>query len=82
MNVFNNVIYLVGSITTILSIVLCVVLMITRKSKNEKGERIELENKSKENPWSLGTCIAGVFVAGTGVALMYAPADLVGYIDQ
>ena len=82
MNVFNNVIYFVGSITTILSIVLCVVLMITCKSKNEKGERIELENKSKENPWSLGTWIAGVFVAGTGVALMYAPADLVGYIDQ
>ena len=70
MNVFNNVIYLVGSITTILSIVLCVVLMITHKSKNEKGERIELENKSKEKPWSLRTWIAGVFFAGTGVALM------------
>lgn len=82
MNVFNNIIYLIGSITTIISIMLCIVLMIIHKSKNDKGERIELENKSKEKPWSIGTWIAGVFVAGTGVALMYAPGDLVGYIGQ
>lgn len=82
MDVFNNIVYLVGSITTIISIVLCFVLFFVCKSKNSKGERIVLDNKSTEAPWSLGTWIAGVFVAGTGVALMYAPGDLVGYIKE
>ena len=58
------------------------VLFFTKKSRNEKGERIELDSKTTEKPWSLGTWIAGVFVAGTGVALMYAPGDLVGYIKE
>ena len=82
MDVFNNIVYLVGSITTIISIVLCFVLFFKCKSKNSKGEKIVLDNKSEEAPWSLGTWIAGVFVAGTGVALMYAPGDLVGYIKE
>ncbi len=82
MDVFNNIVYLVGSITTIISIVLCFVLFFVCKSKNSNGERITLDNKSSEAPWSLGTWIAGVFVAGTGVALMYAPGDLVGYIKE
>ena len=82
MDIFNKVVYLVGSVTTILSIILCLSLFFACKSKNAKGERIELDNKTKEKPWSLGTWIAGVFVAGTGVALMYAPGDLVGYIGQ
>jgi len=82
MNALNNTIYLIGSITTLVCIVLCLVLFIKCKSKNAKGERIELENKTREAPWSLGTWIAGVFVAGTGVALMYATGDLVGYIGQ
>lgn len=52
------------------------------KSRDEKGKRIEIDNNSSEQPWSLGTWIAGVFVAGTGVALMYAPGDLVGYTNE
>ena len=82
MDVFNNIVYLVGSLTTIVSIILCLVLFFKCKSKNSKGEKIVLDNNSKEAPWSLGTWIAGVFVAGTGVALMYAPGDLVGYINE
>ncbi len=80
MNVFNTVIYMLGSITTLCCVVLCCVLFFACKSKTAEGERIVLDNKSPETPWSLGTWIAGVFVAGTGVALMYAPGDLVGYI--
>lgn len=82
MDMFNRIIYLVGALTTVASIILCFVLFFVCKSKNVKGERIELDNKSSEAPWSLGTWIAGVFVAGTGVALMYAPSDLDGYIKQ
>lgn len=82
MEIFNNVVYLIGSVTTLLSIVLCFILFFACKSRNAKGERIELENKTTEEPWSLGTWLAGVFVAGTGVALMYAPGDLVGYIKE
>ena len=81
METINSIVYIIGSVTTLASIVLCFVLFFACKSKNEKGERIEIENNTKEAPWSLGTWIAGVFVAGTGVALMYAPGDLVGYID-
>lgn len=82
MNTLNLIIYLIGSITTIVCIILCFVLFFTCKSKNAKGERKELDNQTKEKAWSLSTWIAGVFVAGTGVALMYAPGDLVGYIKQ
>lgn len=80
MNVFNTIIYLLGSLTTLCCVVLCCVLFFLCKSKTAAGERIVLKNKSPERPWSLGTWIAGVFVAGTGVALMYAPGDLVGYV--
>ena len=82
MNVFNIIVYGIGSITTIVSIVFCLVLFFACKSKDDKGKRIELESKTTEKPWPLGTWIAGVFVAGTGVALMYAPGDLVGYIEK
>ncbi len=82
MDVFNHIVYFVGSVTTMVCIVLCIVLFFAKKSKNAKGERNELENHSSEKPWPLGTWIAGVFVAGTGVALMYAPGDLVGYIKE
>ncbi len=82
METFNKVVYWIGSLTTLVCIVLCMVLFFTKKSRNEKGERIELDSKTTEKPWSLGTWIAGVFVAGTGVALMYAPGDLVGYIKE
>ena len=82
MDVFNRLVYLIGSLTTVASIVLCLVLFFACKSKNEKGERVVLDNKSPEEPWPLGTWIAGVFVAGTGVALMYAPGDLVGYVKE
>ena len=82
MEIFNNIVFLIGSITTVVSIVLCIVLFVVSRSRNAKGERIELVSKTSEQPWSLGTWIAGVFVAGTGVALMYAPGDLVGYVQQ
>ncbi len=82
LDAFNTAVYWIGSVTTLICIVLCFVLFCTKKSKNEKGERIELESKTTEKPWSLGTWIAGVFVAGTGVALMYAPGDLVGYVKE
>lgn len=82
MELFNTIVYWIGSLTTLICIVLCIVLFFAKKSKNEKGERIELDSKTTEKPWSLGTWIAGVFVAGTGVALMYAPGDLVGYIKE
>lgn len=82
MDIFNRIVYFIGAVTTALSIILCFVLFFACKSRNAKGERIELDNKSPEAPWPLGVWIAGVFVAGTGVALMYAPGDLVGYVQQ
>ena len=82
MEVFNGIIYFVGSITTLICVVICIALFIRCKSRDEKGKRIELDNATAEKPWELGTWVAGVFVAGTGVALMYAPGDLVGYVDQ
>lgn len=82
MDTFNRMVYLIGSITTMISIVLCLVLFFVCRSKDSQGERIVLDNQSSEAPWSLGTWIAGVFVAGTGVALMYAPGDLAGYINE
>ncbi len=82
MDIFNRIVYFIGAVTTALSIILCFALFFACKSRNAKGERIELDNKSPEAPWPLGVWIAGVFVAGTGVALMYAPGDLVGYVQQ
>ena len=82
MDTLNMIVYLIGSFMTLASIALCLVLFFSCKSKNARGERVEIDNKSPEDPWPLGTWIAGVFVAGTGVALMYAPADLVGYIKE
>ena len=82
MNTFNSIVYFLGAMTTVLCIVLCLVLFFSCKSRDKNGRRIELDSKSSEKPWSLGTWIAGVFVAGTGVALMYAPGDLVGYVQQ
>jgi len=82
LELFNKFVYLLGSLTTVVCIVLCLVLFFVCKSRDEKGRRIELTSKSPEKPWPLGIWIAGVFVAGTGVALMYAPGDLVGYIQE
>ena len=82
MDLLNNIVYLLGALTTVASIVLCLVLFFACKSRDENGERIELDSKTTEPPWPLGVWIAGVFVAGTGVALMYAPGDLVGYVKQ
>ncbi len=82
MDLLNNIVYLLGALTTIASIVLCLVLFFACKSRDENGKRIELDSKTTEQPWPLGVWIAGVFVAGTGVALMYAPGDLVGYVQQ
>lgn len=82
MEILNRAIFLIGSVTTVVCIVLCMVLFLACKSKNVNGERIILDNKSLEQPWTLGTWIAGVFVAGMGVGMMYAPSDLVGYINE
>ena len=82
MDLLNDIVYLLGAVTTAASIVLCLVLLFACKSRDEKGNRIELDSKTTEQPWPLGVWIAGVFVAGTGVALMYAPGDLVGYVQQ
>lgn len=82
MDTFNKLVYLIGAFTTIISIVLCLVLFFVCKSKDLKGERVVLDNKSSEASWPLGTWVAGVFVAGTGVALMYAPGDLIGYVNE
>ena len=82
MDAFNLIVYIVGSVTTAVCIVLCLVLFFTCKSRDEQGRRIELDCNTSEAPWPLGLWIAGVFVAGTGVALMYAPADLVGYVKE
>ena len=82
MDLFNNIVYFIGSCTTLVCIVLCLVLFFACKSKDKDGRRIELESSTPEAPWPLGLWIAGVFVAGTGVALMYAPGDLVGYVQQ
>ena len=82
MNTFNHFVYLIGAVTTVASILLCFILFFCCKSKDQNGKRIELDNRSPEAPWPLGVWIAGVFVAGTGVALMYAPGDLVGYVQQ
>lgn len=82
MDMLNELVFFIGAVTTIACIILCLILFFVCKSRNAKGERIELDSKTLEKPWPLGTWIAGVFVAGTGVALMYAPGDLVGYIEQ
>ena len=82
MDAFNLIVYIVGSVTTAVCIVLCLVLFFTCKSRDEQGRRIELDCNTSEAPWPLGLWIAGVFVAGTGVALMYAPGDLVGYVKE
>lgn len=82
MEQLNILIYLMGSITTVICIILCLILCVRCKSKDESGNRIELDNNTSEKTWTLGTWIAGVFVAGTGVALMYAPGDLVSYTQQ
>ena len=82
MNIFNTIVYLIGSITTVICIVVCLVLFFATKQKKKDGTRNELTNNSQEKPWSLGVWIAGVFVAGTGVALMYAPSDIVGYVNE
>lgn len=82
MNIFDKIIYLVGAITTIVCVALCIVLFFTIKSKKKNGDRNELDNGTQEKTWPLSTWIAGVFVAGTGVALMYAPSDLIGYIKE
>ena len=79
---FNSFVYFVGSAMTVVCILLCAFLFFACKSRDASGKRIELDSKSPEAPWPLGLWIAGVFVAGTGVALMYAPADLVGYIGE
>lgn len=82
METLNTIIYLMGSITTVICIFLCIGLYARCKSKDANGNRIELDNNTSEKSWTLGTWIAGVFVAGTGVALMYAPGDLVSYTQQ
>ena len=82
MEAFNLFVYIVGSVMTAVCIVLCLVLFFACKSRDAQGRRIELESSTPEAPWPLGLWIAGVFVAGTGVALMYAPADLVGYVRE
>ena len=82
MELFNNIVYFIGSCTTLVCIVLCLVLFFSCKSRDKEGRRIELESSTPEAPWPLGLWIAGVFVAGTGVALMYAPGDLVGYVQE
>ena len=82
MEIFNNIIYFTGASITLICIILCMMLAIVCKSKNSEGERIELNSNSTEQKWPLGTWIAGVFVAGTGVALMYAPSDLIGYVKE
>lgn len=82
MDTFNLFVYIVGALTTAVCIVLCMVLFFACPSRDGKGKRIELDSASSEQPWPLGLWIAGVFVAGTGVALMYAPADLVGYVKE
>ena len=82
MDIFNKVVYFAGALTTVISIAICIILFFACRSKNTDGRRLELDNDTDENPWTLGTWIAGVFVAGMGVGMMYAPSDLVGYIDQ
>ncbi len=82
MDAFNMIVYIIGSVATVACIVLCLVLFFCCKSRDAQGRRIELESGTSEEPWPLWTWIAGVFVAGTGVALMYAPADIVGYVRE
>lgn len=79
--IISQCIYWIGSLTTLLCVVICICLLFS-KSRKKEGERIELNSNAPEKPWSLGAWIAGVFVAGTGVALMYAPGDLVGYVNK
>ena len=82
MNIFNLCVFWCGSITTVICIIVCMWLFFKCKSRDNTGNRVVLDNNTAENPWPLGTWIAGVFVAGTGVALMYAPSDLIGYVKQ
>lgn len=79
---FKLITFLIGSCVTIVCLLLSIYLFIRGDKKDSKGNKILLTNGKDIAPWPLGTWIAGVFVAGTGVALMYAPGDLVGYIKQ
>lgn len=80
---FNNIISFTGASATVLCILGCVLLFIAKKSKTPLGTLIVIDNKSADKPWNLGTWIAGIFIAGMGVALICnVPGDLVGYLDQ
>lgn len=69
--------YLVGSCITVTCVFLSLILFCKKKHSS-----VVLSNGKDQKTLGLGTWMAGVFVAGTGVALMYAPADLVGYVKQ
>ena len=80
MTVFNNFVYLIGSITTLVSIVICLALFFICKSKNSNAEKIVLDNKSPTPPLVARYLDCQCVCCRTGVALMYAPCDLVGYV--
>ncbi len=82
MEMFDKIVCLGGAVTTVICVALCIVLFFAVKSKDSDGNRNELSSKTHEKAWKLSTWIAGVFVAGTGVALMYAPSDLLGYVRE
>lgn len=80
---FNNIVSLIGSISTIACIVGCVWLFIAKKSRTKNGNIIVINNNTEDKPWKMGTWLAGIFIAGMGVALVCnVPGDLVGYINQ
>ena len=79
---FDTILHLSGSILSTICMALCFVLFFRAKSKDKDGNRIELVNHTTEKPWSIGVWVAGVFVAGMGVGFIYAPSDLVGYVQQ
>ena len=82
LDIINSIVNSIGAITTVLCVAICLLLFFLWKDKDADGEKILITSSTIEKPWPLSTWIAGVFVAGTGVALMYAPGDLVGYIKE
>ena len=79
----DTIVNFLGSIITVICLVVCCLLFIFCKSKDKTGNKIVLNNGNNEKPWAMQDWIAGIFIAGTGVALICGvPRDLNSLTNQ